>query len=199
MHKSQRKWLKINFSYWLLFLLIKVWLTNCLPLDGATNLRILFTPCDTNGKSYIRSNLIFGNHHHLDSTRIFESIRLHAYQLCFRHIDWQTCQWPDPDRDQLYIRRITQLRDHNPNLHILIAIGGWGDGSTKYSLIARSPTTRRIFIESVLDFLRRYDLDGIDIDWWESGKRVLKESRGKVHRSNRKVLPSSSNCWMMSS
>ena len=56
-----------------------------------------------------------------------------------------------------------------PALRINIAVGGWAFNdpptATFFSDMAGSIDNRRIFVKSVVDFLRTYGLDGIDIDW----------------------------------
>lgn len=47
----------------------------------------------------------------------------------------------------------------------LIAIGGWNEGSEKYSLMAESARSRQAFADSVLRFLCYYGFDGLDVDW----------------------------------
>ena len=63
------------------------------------------------------------------------------------------------------IRRLVNLRNYNPNLSVLISLGGWNEGSDKYSQMARDPNARSVFVQSVLEFLKKYDFDGLDIDW----------------------------------
>lgn len=58
------------------------------------------------------------------------------------------------------------LRNKNPNLTMMIGIGGWNDGSTKYSLMANNSVSRREFINSVVEFLETYNFDGLDLDWY---------------------------------
>lgn len=61
--------------------------------------------------------------------------------------------------------RFNNLRKQNPELTTLISIGGWYEGSEKYSDMARNPAYRKAFINSVIEFLKEYDFDGIDLDW----------------------------------
>jgi len=56
------------------------------------------------------------------------------------------------------------LRKQNRWLKVLVSAGGWL-GSTNFSDIALTPQSRKIFIDSAMDFLTRYDLDGLDVDW----------------------------------
>ena len=48
----------------------------------------------------------------------------------------------------------------------LIAIGGWNDSEgNKYSRMVETPASRRKFIDSVLKFIRKYEFEGLDLDW----------------------------------
>ncbi len=52
-----------------------------------------------------------------------------------------------------------------PNVKILISVGGWTRGENFHAM-ASSSTSRAIFINSVVNFLKQYPfIDGIDIDW----------------------------------
>jgi chitinase len=59
---------------------------------------------------------------------------------------------------------LTGLRRENPSLTVLVSVGGWL-WSTNFSDVSLTPQSRKLFIQSVMDFLARYDLDGLDIDW----------------------------------
>jgi chitinase len=59
---------------------------------------------------------------------------------------------------------LTGLRKQNPGFTVLVSVGGWL-WSTNFSDVALTAESRRVFIQSVMDFLARYDLDGLDIDW----------------------------------
>ena len=59
---------------------------------------------------------------------------------------------------------LTSLKRDNPRLTILVSVGGWG-GSGGFSDMAFTVASRARFIESVVRFITRYKLDGLDIDW----------------------------------
>ncbi|CAG9578058.1 unnamed protein product [Danaus chrysippus] len=62
------------------------------------------------------------------------------------------------------ISEVVNLKKKNPNLKVLLSIGGAGaqDG---FSDMVVNHTSRKIFIKSVKHTLRNYTLDGIDLDW----------------------------------
>ncbi|XP_075219146.1 putative chitinase 2 [Lycorma delicatula] len=65
----------------------------------------------------------------------------------------------------------TSLKLKNPHLKVLLSVGGWTEGSINYSLLAEDPTRRRHFVNSVINYLRTYNFDGLDINWQFPGER----------------------------
>lgn len=62
-----------------------------------------------------------------------------------------------------YLNDLTKLKIENPNLRVIMAIGGWGaDG---FSDAALTPTSRYNFAREARRWVQQYGLDGIDIDW----------------------------------
>jgi chitinase len=59
---------------------------------------------------------------------------------------------------------LTSLRKENLALTVLVSVGGW-DWSGGFSDVALTEQSRQTFIDSVMAFLKSYDLDGLDIDW----------------------------------
>lgn len=52
------------------------------------------------------------------------------------------------------------------NIKVLLAIGGWNDSAgNKYSRLVNSKQYRDRFITHVVHFLRKYNFDGLDVDW----------------------------------
>jgi len=68
--------------------------------------------------------------------------------------------------------RFNNLRKKNPNLTTMIALGGWYEGSEKYSDMAKDAKLRATFVKSVLKFLKEHDFDGLDMDWEYPGSRL---------------------------
>nr|AQZ26770.1 chitinase 2 [Tigriopus japonicus] len=68
-------------------------------------------------------------------------------------------------------RKATELKHAYPNLKVTLAIGGWNEGSKKYSDLAADPEKRKVFVQSVVDFLQQHNFDGLDLDWEYPAKR----------------------------
>ncbi|XP_028140848.2 chitotriosidase-1 [Diabrotica virgifera virgifera] len=69
------------------------------------------------------------------------------------------------DLDLKGFANFTALKQDNPCLTTMLAIGGWNEGSRKYSVMANSKQLREDFADSVIAFLAYYGFDGVDIDW----------------------------------
>jgi chitinase len=50
--------------------------------------------------------------------------------------------------------KVVNLKQKNPKLKVSIAIGGPDEGSRKYSDMADKIENRKVFIQSVLDFIK---------------------------------------------
>ncbi|XP_044586743.1 chitotriosidase-1-like isoform X1 [Cotesia glomerata] len=61
--------------------------------------------------------------------------------------------------------RFNKLKLKNPALKTLIAIGGWNEGSTKYSQMASDPGSRERFADNAVAFVKKWGFDGFDLDW----------------------------------
>lgn len=91
--------------------------------------------------------------------------------FAFAAIDPETFEVrPDVTRDLDLLMRVTQLKTLDPDLKVLIALGGWtfndpGPTQTTFSDIARSKTNQQKFFKSLISFLSTHNLDGVDLDW----------------------------------
>ena len=66
--------------------------------------------------------------------------------------------------DEANFATLVSLKQQNPSLQVLISVGGWL-WSGNFSDMALTKESRSRFIESVVEFVDRYKLDGLDIDW----------------------------------
>jgi len=66
--------------------------------------------------------------------------------------------------DAANLTLLAGLRKDNPSLTILVSVGGWL-WSGQFSDAALTEQSRQRFIQSAVDFINLYHLDGLDIDW----------------------------------
>ncbi|KAJ8981334.1 hypothetical protein NQ317_015975 [Molorchus minor] len=71
--------------------------------------------------------------------------------------------WADIDLGGF--ENITSIKENYTCLKIVLAIGGWNEGSIKYSVMAATAESRKKFAEGVLRYLVYYGFDGLDLDW----------------------------------
>jgi len=62
-------------------------------------------------------------------------------------------------------QRVVGLKAKNPKLKVILAIGGWSFGTSKFKQVAETRFSRQTFIFSAIPFLRKYNFDGLDVDW----------------------------------
>ena len=59
---------------------------------------------------------------------------------------------------------LNTMKKENPSLKILVSVGGWL-WSGNFSETMLTEHSRKVFIDSVVAFIEKYNLDGLDIDW----------------------------------
>nr|ABB97081.2 chitinase [Ostrinia furnacalis]3W4R_A Chain A, Chitinase [Ostrinia furnacalis] len=72
---------------------------------------------------------------------------------------------PELDVDKNGFKNFTSLRSKHPGVKFTVAVGGWAEGGSKYSKMVAAKSTRMAFVRSVVDFLNKYNFDGLDLDW----------------------------------
>jgi len=61
--------------------------------------------------------------------------------------------------------RIMKLREKNPKLKILVAVGGWAFGSKPFQKLTENVFRMNGFVYDAIEFMREHNFDGLDIDW----------------------------------
>jgi chitinase len=77
---------------------------------------------------------------------------------------------PGAPADEENFKQLIALKRDNPALTVLVSVGGW-TWSGNFSDAVLTAQSRKIFVDSAVDFLRRYELDGLDIDWEYPGMK----------------------------
>ena len=97
---------------------------------------------------------------------------------------------------------LTALKKENPALTVLVSVGGWL-WSGNFSDAALTPQSRVRFAKNAVEFVERYNLDGLDVDWEYPGMPgagnrfrpedkqnytlILKEIRSEFNREEKKL------------
>jgi chitinase len=62
------------------------------------------------------------------------------------------------------LHQLVMLKKENPQLKIMVSIGGWG-GCAPCSDLFASPDHRGTFAKTTAALFKKYDIDGLDLDW----------------------------------
>lgn len=73
------------------------------------------------------------------------------------------------ERDAAHLAQLRALKAENPDLTIMLSIGGWA-WSDYFSNAALTDSSRALFARTAVALLDEHDLDGIDIDWEYPGQ-----------------------------
>lgn len=63
-----------------------------------------------------------------------------------------------------FYERVVALKRRG--VKVSIGLGGWNDSAgDKYSRLVNNRSSRKKFINNVLDFMYKYGFEGLDVDW----------------------------------
>ena len=105
-----------------------------------------------------------GGYKGLIDTNMVHAEKLTHINYAFVNIKNNRAFLAHPDKDSVNFVNLKKLKLKNPDLKILISIGGWS-WSGNFSSAALSDTSRKGFAVSAVSIIRKYALDGVDIDW----------------------------------
>lgn len=91
-----------------------------------------------------------------------EATRLSDAIFAFAHVtDGQVAL--DANSERAFERLRDALRQRNPDIKLLISVGGWGAGG--FSEAALTEASRQRFAQSAVALLLKEHADGLDVDW----------------------------------
>lgn len=158
-----RKILPLNF----LLLALVCWQCN-FHESHSTQQQQRISPSGSSPKNYKVVAYVAG-YRDFDFTSIQAQKLTHINYAFANIIDGKVCfggdtQIDETDLNEDDIRALQDLKMLNPALKILVSVGGW-TWSTHFSEVALTEASREKFAVSAVDFLKKYSLDGIDLDW----------------------------------
>jgi len=118
-----------------------------------------------------------GGYHGLVDTTMVNPDKLTHINYAFVNVQHNRAWLTNIKTDTINFKYLVGLKKRNPDLKVLISIGGWG-WSGNFSDAALSDTSRRAFAASAVAIVKQYKLDGIDIDWEYPGQVGI----GNIHR-----------------
>ena len=77
------------------------------------------------------------------------------------------------------------LKATNPRLKTMVALGGPRADSSRFSRMSQSSLLRSEFVQSVIEFLRKHRLDGLELAWLNPG---IGAGRSSLDRKNYEKL-----------
>ena len=151
---------------------------------GLTTIAIIFFNLTINAQSakhkYVIIGYVGGYHGLIDTTMVHAS-KLTIINYAFVNIKNNRAFLTNLKTDTVNFKYLLSLKKNNPDLKVVISIGGWG-WSRNFSDAVLSDTSRRAFVASAITMVRMYHLDGVDIDWEYPGMK----GAGNIYRDSDK-------------
>lgn len=98
-----------------------------------------------------------------------DAVRLTHINYAFANVRDGAVVLEDPN-DPANLAQLIELRRQNPNLRILLSVGGWS-WSENFSDAALTEASRTKFARTGVALMVRHNLDGLDIDWEYPGQK----------------------------
>ena len=132
---------------------------------------VLATMCILTGLKAQQKVIIgyVGGYNGLAKTNVIEAKKLTIINYAFVNIKNNRAWLSREATDTINLRHLTLLKKQNPALKVLISIGGW-TWSKNFSDAVLTDTSRQYFAESAIAIVKKYELDGVDIDWEYPGR-----------------------------
>lgn len=135
---------------------------NMLAFAGICMLSLSCTPEKEEKKPVVIGYV--GGYTGLVNTEVIDAKKLTHINYAFVNVQNGEAFLTNLKTDSVNFRKLNLLKKINPDLKILISIGGWA-WSENFSDAVLTDSSRVKFARSAVNIIREYNLDGVDIDW----------------------------------
>jgi chitinase len=153
------------------FLIISGCLTLLISISALTN-------SSAQNKSKFIVNGYVGGYRGLVNVEDIDAKKLTHINYAFVNVKDSAAFLTNLKTDSTNFRKLNELKKINPDLKILISIGGWS-WSENFSDAVLTPSSRKLFAKSSVDIIKEFNLDGVDIDWEYP---AMKGEEGNIYR-----------------
>jgi chitinase len=123
----------------------------------------------SNDRKYVIIGYVPGYDGVIDETLI-DAKKLTHINYAFVDVKDSIAWLTNMETDSTNFRKLNYLKKDNPNLKLLISIGGWS-WSENFSDAVLTASSRKKFAATSVEIIEKYNLDGVDIDWEYPGLR----------------------------
>jgi chitinase len=124
---------------------------------------IALLPFTGNAETPVHRPIVIGYVMDGETLPPIDARKLDAINFAFAHVNEAHEIFLRGDTATPALAGLNALKADNPELKLLLSIGGWGSGH--FSEAAASDTARAAFADSAARMVVQHRLDGIDIDW----------------------------------
>lgn len=121
-------------------------------------------------KKYVFIGYVGGYNGNIVEASKIEAQRLTHINYAFVDIKDGRAWLHNEKTDTVNFRKLNELKKINPDLKIMISVGGW-TWSKHFSDAMLTDESTLKFAKSSVDIVAKYDLDGVDIDWEYPGMK----------------------------
>lgn len=122
-----------------------------------------FSTAQKNAKPVI-IGYVGGYNGNIVETSLIDARKLSHINYAFVDVKDNLAWLHNEKTDTINFRKLNELKKINPDLKILISIGGW-TWSKHFSDAVLTDASTQNFTQSAVDIVTKYNLDGVDIDW----------------------------------
>ena len=170
----------VPFKRIVLFVLTALFLVSCLVNSGDEHLALNSAP--TGNFSKLQTPIICAYLHIGNRKLDLNSLRLdgvNILNLAFTKITNNRIGLLRPEDAQNFMIA-KKLKKLYPKMKILVSVGGYGT-SKVFSDMSLSASSRSVFVDDAIRFVRYYGLDGVDVDWEFPGMNAQTRDTDRVN------------------